>query len=200
MRIDLKAKAWVAVAVVLMASAMGCTSPQVNQVLQEIANQIPTAIAIADTVGPLVATVDPAVAPLVGVAVMAVNAGLPLLQADINAYLANPNASILARIEAAINNIITQNTAALQAVGIKNGGKQTAILAALGSLNAVLIVIDGYIQQIQSNSTTKANAAARTVKLSQVDKYLDHSILNQVAQNNGTTYAAFYAHETALGF
>lgn len=178
---------------------IGCTNAQVNDVLTKIAAEIPTAIAFADTAGPIVATLDPAIAIPVGIAVAAVNAGLPVLQAEITAYLANPNASVLAKIEAAINELITQNTAALKAFGIKSEGTQAQALAVMGSLNAVLIVIDGWIQQIQPGSVTKANAAARTTKLAMVDQYLNHDILNKAAVAQGTTYQAFAQHEAQLG-
>ncbi|HVJ09284.1 MAG TPA: hypothetical protein VM554_12960 [Acidisarcina sp.] len=195
---------WAAIALLLSATfvtvgSVGCTNAQVNDVLTKIADEIPQAVALADSVGPVVAALDPAIAIPVGIAVAAVDAALPLLQSDIRAYLANPNASLLARIESAINNLLTQNTQALRAFGIKAQAAQQQALAMLGSLNAVLVVIDGFIQQVEPKRVIQANAASRAVKLAEIDRYLDHGILERAAVTQGTTYAAFAAEQHALG-
>lgn len=185
----------------LMVVTAGCTSAQVRTAVQDIANAIPNIQPYLVTAEAVAATLDPAAAPLITVATALVQTSLTELQVLLNAYLASPSPSAWGAIVDAINTIVNSNAnALLDAAHIVDPLTRARAVAVMGAIQTALLLVYSIVQRVHDTSTQtqiKAQAAARTVKLSQIKDYLDKG---QIETATGHSFAVAYQYETAQGF
>jgi hypothetical protein len=187
-------------------TTVGCTSAQVSQVVAEVSAQIPTAIALTNTIVSVVSlfsvtngtTTASVVSPTL---VTTLTQDLNELQTLCNQYNATPNASIFTSITTLVDTIVTQGDSALLASSqITDPTSKAQATAVIGALDTILHVIDGYLQTAQSTAQVKATAARRQVKLKQISMYFNQDELNKAASAEGYTGAQVLQYETSLGF
>lgn len=194
-----------AIAVLLCAASMtvmtGCTSTEVKIAVQQIANSIPTVQPYIDTAAAVAVTLDPAAAPVILAATALVQASLTEIQALLNAYAQSPSATAWGSIVDAVNTIVNTNaTALLNAAHIVDPTSRARAVQLLGALQTALLLIYAIIQKVHdaaTQSTVKAQAQARTVKLSQIKDYLDKQ---QIETATGLPFVVAYNYEVSQGF
>jgi hypothetical protein len=185
----------------IMLPILGCSPTNVDATLAKIQANLPVAENVLNTLSPIIETLDPSSAAVIKPLVAQIDADIPLVSQAITAYLANPSADQLAKIQTSINAIVSNGSASLlAATHISDPASQQKAVAAFSLLQTSLVIVDGLIQNIESPSVVKANAETRTVKLATLDPYLDHGKLDQFAVANGTTYRAFYQLEQRSGY
>lgn len=170
--------AWLCVAILLVT---GCTPAQKQTTLQivtEINVRTPEVVAAADTVAAVVSGFLPTDAVLIGIASVAFDASAKTLQALCASYIANPNASVLAQIQAAVTTLESQiNQSTLTAVGIKSSATQQAVLAALKGLLTVVTVVFALITPTLSTAQLEQLKDSNTIHLAKVRPYMDENVL-----------------------
>jgi hypothetical protein len=163
---------------------MGCSG---SQVAQDIVNWTPTLQSAVATVDTSIALLAPIDAPILAAATVGFDAASNLLVAQAKAYLANPNASLLAQLQTAVVTFEQQvNAALLSAARITNPASQQHALTAIGGVGTVINVILGLVQSISNKAQIAQMAADSTIKLAMVGPYLDRSMgIRMVAQHYG---------------
>jgi hypothetical protein len=150
----------------------GCSG---KSVAQDIVNWTPTlesAVATVDTA----ALLAPADAPIFAAATVGFDAACDVLVAQAKAYLANPNASVLAQLQAAVVLLQQQvNTSLLKAARITNPDSQTHALNALNAVGTAVTAILALVQSVSSKAQVARMAADSTVKLAMVRPRLDEN-------------------------
>jgi hypothetical protein len=181
----------------------GCSSADVQKAVSLIAAELPTAIAIAGELAPLIGSLSGTQTATTG---QKIQADLVELQTLVNDYNKPGNSSsVLASTFGSITNVVDDlvvngDAALLSATHITNPASQTKVTAILTILSVALHVIDGYVQATQTTTQVKATAAKRTVKLKQVSAYYSDSDKEILADAFGYSYNTLYNHEVALGF
>jgi hypothetical protein len=151
-----------------MITTTGCNG---TSVAQDIVNWTPTIQSTAATVAATVSTLLPADALIVAAALAGFDGASNLVVAEAKAYLANPGASTLQLLQAAVVAFEQQiNSALLSAAKIVNPGSQQLVIAALSAVGTGINAIIALIQTIKGN-TIGAAAVAVTTKLSSVMRY-----------------------------
>lgn len=181
---------WALIGLLLMGTmpVMGCNG---SQVAQDIVNWTPTLQSAVATVDTSAAVLDPGAAPIFAAATVGFDAASNLLVAQAKAYLANPNATILAQLQQAVVTFQQQvNTSLLQAAKIVNPQSQQHALAAINAVGTVVTAILALVQSISSKAAVAQMTANSTVKLAEVEPYMDKNMAEQiVAVHYGDTGA-----------
>jgi hypothetical protein len=155
----------------------GCSGTTVAQDIVNWTPALQSAVSVVDSTASLLAPVD---APIFMAATVTFDAATNLLVAQSQAYLANPSASLLAQLQSQVVTFQQQvNAALLQAARIVNPTSQTHALAAINGVAVIVNAIFGLIESISSKATAAQMAAQATIKISQVQPYLDE---NQAAR------------------
>ncbi len=141
---------------------------------QDIINWPPALQAAVATVDSTAALLAPADAPIFTAATIGFDAASNLLVAQAKAYLANPSAGTLALIQSQVVSFQQQvNAALLQAVKIVDPAAQKHALAAVQAVGAIVGTILALVQSISSKGAIAEMAAHSTIKLAQVDPFLN---------------------------
>lgn len=178
-------------------SVTGCNSADITKVVAEIASNIPTAIALAQSILAIVNLAGGAQAQGIVVPVDKLNA----LKQLCDDYTANPKADTWHEIIALVDELVTDgDSALLTALSIKDPATQQKATAVLGALSAVLHIIDGYVQQTQPASAVKATAAKRKVKLARISQYWSVQDKKNIESSFNKTYPEIMQLETSMGF
>ena len=205
-RITLSARSAMA-SVCLAACVMsfaGCTPAQKQTTLQVVTAinvHMPEVVAGADTVAATIAALAPSEAALIAVGDVAFDTAAKTLQALCASYIASPNATVLAQIQAAINTLESNiNTATLNAVGIKNTVNQQLAIAALKGLLTVVTIVFGLIMPTESISQLRALRNTGTIQLAKTRPYMDEQELHAAAVYAGVNESEAFAQAEAFGF
>jgi hypothetical protein len=151
----------------------GCSG---KSVAQDIVNWTPTLESAVATVDTTAALLAPADAPIFAAATVGFDAACDVLVAQAKAYLANPNASVLAQLQAAVVLLQQQvNTSLLKAARITNPDSQTHALNALNAVGTAVTAILALVQSVSSKAQVARMAADSTVKLAMVRPRLDEN-------------------------
>jgi hypothetical protein len=189
------------VCVGMVSTTTSCTSSQVTAVVQKISAFLPAVETFNSGVASVVAALEPQDAVLVLGVTTVVNNGMKELQSLTATYTASPNASTWQNIVALVDSLVTNGDAALlQASKISNPVSQVKATTVIGALDAVLHVIDGWVQSTQTPAQAAATAAARQVKLQSVVRYWSQQDKDRVAHELGVPFKMAYEHELALGY
>lgn len=184
---------------------VGCTSADVQKAVALVQAEIPTAIALIGDVAPIIiafagAQGTTSTSPI-QTAITTIQSDLSELQTLCASYTSSPSTSVYASILTVVDDLVTQgDSALLTAAKITDPATQQKATVILGSLSAVLHILDGYVQATQSVSQVKATAAARSVKLNAVRAYWSAEDKKGIEQATGVNFNAAYQHEVALGF
>jgi hypothetical protein len=143
-------------------------------VAQDIVNWTPaltSAIAVIDSTGSIL---DPAAAPIFIAATVGFDAASTVLVAQAKAYLANPNATVLAQLQTAIVTLQQQvNVSLLQAGHIVNPASQQKALTDINAVATVVNTILALALSISSKAAAAQMASKAPVKLAAVKPYMD---------------------------
>ncbi len=167
-----KLGAWAMIALLLPLPFMGGCSA--TGVAQDIVNWTPALQSAVATVNSTAALLAPADAPIFVAATVGFDAATNVLVAQAKAYLANPSASVLAQLQAAVVAFQQQvNASLLSAAKITNPNSQQHVLNALNAVGTVVSSILALVESISGKATVAAMAAHSTIKLAAVRPYLD---------------------------
>jgi hypothetical protein len=163
---------WALIALLLPLPFMsGCSG---KTVAQDIVNWTPALESAVATVDSTAALLAPADAPVFAAATAGFDAASNLLVAQAKAYLANPNATVLAELQSAVVTFQqTVNSAVLQAAKITNAASQQHVLAAINGVATIVTAILALVQSISSKVAQARMSANSTVKLAQIEPYLN---------------------------
>ncbi len=133
-----KLGAWALIALLLqLPFVSGCSG---TSVAQDIVNWTPALQSAVATVDSTAALLAPADAPIFVAATAGFDAASNLLVAQAKAYLANPSASVLAQLQAAVVAFQQQvNASLLQAAKITNPNSQQHVLNAINAVATVVM-------------------------------------------------------------
>ena len=166
-----KLGAWALISLLCLAvvPTVGCNG---STVAQDIVNWTPTLESAVATLDSTAALLAPADAPIF----MAATAGFDALQNALDtqakAYLANPSATVLAKLQTAVVTFQQQVNASLLAVaGIKDTASQKHALAGIQAVATVVNAMLALVTSISSKSAVAQMAAQETVKLAEVEPY-----------------------------
>jgi hypothetical protein len=150
-------------------------------VAQEIVNWTPMLQSAVATVDTSVGILDPAAAPILAVATVGFDAASNVLVAQAEAYLANPNATVLAQLQTAVVTFQQQvNTALLEAAKITNPASQQHALTAINAVGTAVNAILALVTQVSTKAQIAQMAAASTVKLAVVMPLLNRDQAAQI--------------------
>jgi hypothetical protein len=166
--------AWMLIALLVPLPWMqGCSGASVAQ---DIVNWTPSLQSAVATVDSTAALLAPADAPAFSAATVGFDAASNLLVAQAQAYLANPSATALAKLQTQIVTLQQQvNTALLQSVKILDADSQKHAIAAIQAVGTIVNAILALVQQISSKAAVAQMASQAGVKLAMVQPYLDGS-------------------------
>jgi hypothetical protein len=185
----------------LIGATVGCTPAQqatAKSVAARIGGEIPKVLPLVAVLSSVASGLLPAEAPLVASVSGTVQASLVQLAALCNTYASAPSAGVWDSIVATVNTLVNSGSGALlDAAHIADPHSRELAQAALGALQTLLLVIDGFVQTAQTKAQNKATAQARVVKLRQIEQYLNH---REVEEATGYRFNRVMSYETALGF
>ena len=151
----------------------GCSG---KTVAQEIVNWTPTLQSAVATVDSTATLLDPSDAPVFTAATAGFDAASNLLVAQAKAYLANPNATVLAQLQAAVVTFQQQvNASLLSAAKITNPNSQTHVLNAINAVATTVTAILALVSSVSSKVTVARMASQSTIKMAAVRPYLDEN-------------------------
>ena len=166
--------AWALIALLLpLPFVSGCSE---TSVAQNIVNWTPALESAVATVDSTAALLAPADAPVFAAATAGFDAASNLLVAQAKAYLANPSASVLAQLQAAV--VIFQqqvNASLLSAAKITNPASQQSVLNAINAVGTVVLAMLALVQSVSSKVAVARMASQSTIKLATVRPYMDES-------------------------
>ena len=185
--------AWALIALLLpLPFVSGCSE---TSVAQNIVNWTPALESAVATVDSTAALLAPADAPVFAAATAGFDAASNLLVAKAKAYLANPSASVLAQLQAAV--VIFQqqvNASLLSAAKITNPASQQSVLNAINAVGTVVLAMLALVQSVSSKVAVARMASQSTIKLATVRPYMDESkAVAMVASHYGEP--AEWAHD-----
>lgn len=180
----------------------GCTSADVQKSVSLIEAELPTAVSLAAEVAQIVAVfAGPQSQSPIASTSATIQAALTELQTLCASYTQNPSATTYKSILNVVDTLVTTgDQALLNAAHISNSDSQQKGTAVIGSLDVILHIIDGYLQATQSTAQVKANAARRTVKLSQVVPYWSSPDMLIIGNAFGEPAGQVIAYAEAQGF
>ena len=163
---------WALIALLLpLPFASGCSGVSVAR---NIVNWTPTLESAVATVDATAALLDPAAAPIFTAATAGFDAASNTLVAQAKAYLANPNAGVLAQLQTAVVTFQQQvNAALLQAAKIINPASQQKALADINVIATAVNAILALVNSISSKVAVARMASLSTIKLAAVQPLLD---------------------------
>ena len=166
--------AWMLIALLIPLPWMqGCTAASVAENIVNWTPSLQSAVATVDSTAALLAPAD---APIFAAATVGFDAASNLLVAQAKAYLANPSASVLAKLQNQIVSFQQQvNTALLQAVRIVDAKSQQHAMAVIQGVSAIVNAILALVQSISTKAQVAQMASQAGVKLAMVRPYLDDS-------------------------
>ena len=151
----------------------GCSG---KTVAQEIVNWTPTLQSAVATVDSTATLLDPSDASVFTAATTGFDAASDLLVAQDKAYLANPNATVLAQLQAAVVTFQQQvNASLLSAAKITNPNSQTHVLNAIDAVATTVTAILALVSSVSSKATVARMASQSTIKMAAVRPYLDEN-------------------------
>ncbi|HUD73868.1 MAG TPA: hypothetical protein VMQ76_02260, partial [Terracidiphilus sp.] len=144
-----KLGAWALIALLLpLPFVSGCSE---KSVAQDIVNWTPALESAVATVDSTAALLAPADAPIFAAATAGFDAAATLLTAQAKAYLANPSASVLAQLQAAVVTFQQQvNASLLSAAEITNPASQKSVLNAINAVGTVVLAMLALVQSVSS--------------------------------------------------
>jgi hypothetical protein len=153
---------------------MGCSGVTVAQ---DIVNWTPALQSAVGVVDATAAVLDPAAAPIFTAATIGFDAASNLLVVQAKAYLANPNASILAQLQAQIVAFRQQvNGALLSTARIVNPASQQKAMADINAVATVVNTMLALIAGVSSKAAVARMAADSTIKLAQVEPLMNREL------------------------
>jgi hypothetical protein len=163
---------WALIALLLqLPFVSGCSG---TTVAQDIVNWTPALQSAVATVNSTAALLAPADAPIFIAATAGFDVASNLLVTQAKAYLANPNASVLAQLQAAIVAFQQQvNASLLQAAKITNPNSQQHVLNAINAVATVVTAMLALVSSISSKAAVAQMASQSTIKLAMVRPYLN---------------------------
>lgn len=166
--------AWALIALLLpLPFVSGCSE---TSVAQNIVNWTPALESAVATVDSTAALLAPADAPVFAAATAGFDAASNLLVAQAKAYLANPSASVLAQLQAAVVAFQQQvNASLLSAAKITNPASQQSVLNAINAVGTVVLAMLALVQSVSSKVAVARMASQSTIKLATVRPYMDES-------------------------
>jgi len=169
-----KLGAWALIALLLpLPFVSGCSE---TNVAQNIVNWTPALESAVATVDSTAALLAPADAPIFVAATAGFDAASNLLVAQAKAYLANPTASVLAQLQAAVVAFQQQvNASLLSAAKITNPASQQSVLNAINAVGTVVLAMLALVQSVSSKVAVARMASQCTIKLAAVRPYTDES-------------------------
>ena len=170
--ISAKLGAWALIALLLpLPCVSGCSG---KSVAQDVVNWTPALQSAVATVDSTAAMLAPADAPIFAAATAGFNAASNLLETEAKAYLANPSASALAQLQAAVV-ALQQNVSAatLSAVKIVDEKSQTLALNAINAVSTILNAMLALVISVSSQAQVAQMAAQSSIKLAEVRGYMD---------------------------
>lgn len=164
--------AWLLIALLIPLPWMeGCNG---NTVARNIVNWAPALQSAVATVDSAAALLAPADAPAFAAATAGFDAASNLLVAQANAYLADPSAGALAKLQAQVIVFQQQVSAALlSAARIVDPVSQRHALAALQQVATIVTTILALVQTISSKTALARMSASSSIKLTTVRPYID---------------------------
>jgi hypothetical protein len=167
-----KLGAWALISLLLpLPFLSGCSG---TTVAQDIVNWTPALESAVATVDSTAAILAPAEAPIFAAATIGFDAASNLLVAQAKAYLANPTASVLTQLQAAVVGFQQQvNASLLSAARIANPVSQKHVLNAINAVGTVVIAILALVQSVSNKVAVAQMASQSTIKLAMVRPYLD---------------------------
>jgi len=149
----------------------GCSGTSVAQNIVNWTPALQSAVATADSTAAMLAPAD---APIFAAATAGFDAASNLLVTQAKAYLANPTATVLVQLQAAVVAFEQQvNAALLQAARITNPASQKSVLNAINAVATVVLAILALVQSVSSKVAVARMAADSTIKLDSVKPYMD---------------------------
>jgi len=169
-----KLGAWMLISLLIPLPWMqGCSGASIAQ---DIVNWTPSLQSAVATVDSTAALLAPADARMFSAATAGFDAASNLLVAQAQAYLANPSASALAKLQTQIVTLQQQvNAALLQSVKIVDAASQKHAIAAVQAVGTIVNAILALVQQISSKAAVAQMASQAGVRLALVRPYLDRS-------------------------
>jgi len=163
---------WALIALLLPLPFMsGCTG---IGVAQNIVNWTPTLQSAVATVNSTATLLAPQDAPIFAAATAGFDAASNELAAQAKAYLANPNASVLAQLQTAVVTFQQQvNASLLQAARITNPASQQRVLNAINGVATVVSAMLALVVSVSSKAAVARMAAQSKIKLAEVKPYSD---------------------------
>jgi hypothetical protein len=175
-KLNARALGAVALCAILFCGTLPVAGCSGVSVAQDIVNWTPTLQSAVASVDATASVLDPAGAPIFTGATAGFDAASTILAAQAKAYLANPNANALTQLQTAVATFQQQvNAALLAAAGIADPASQQKALADIGAVGTIVSTILALVASISTKAQVTAMATASTVKLSQVDRYMDRS-------------------------
>jgi hypothetical protein len=200
-KLSIPAIAAVVAASLIIAPTTGCSSADVQKAVSLVQAEIPTAIALIGDLAPIIIAFAGPNGGQVSTAVPQINQKLTDLQALCQQYTANPGNDTFSSIVNMVDQLVTEgDTALLDLANVKSSPSQATAMTLLGSLSAVLHIIDGYVQATQSAAQVKATAQRRAVKLQAVHAYWSQQDKKQIESAFNTNFDKLYSQELAIGF
>jgi hypothetical protein len=169
-----KLGAWMLIALLIpLPWLQGCTA---ESAAQNIVNWTPTLQSAVATVDSTAALLAPADAPIFAAATAGFDAASNLLAAQARAYLANPSASALGKLQSQVVAFQQQvNSALLQAVRIVDAKSQQHAMAVIQEVSTIVNAIVSLVQSVSTRAQVAQMASHATLKLASVQPYLDDS-------------------------
>jgi hypothetical protein len=163
---------WALIALLLqLPFVSGCSG---ITVAQDIVNWTPALESAVATIDSTASLLDPGDAPIFIAATAGFDAASNLLVAQAKAYLANPTASVLAQLQAAVVSFQQQvNASLLQAAKITNPNSQQHVLNAINAVATVVTAMLALVSSISSKAAVAQMAAHSRLKLAMVRPYLN---------------------------
>ena len=180
---------WALIALLLpLPSSTACSGVTVAQ---DIVNWTPTLQSAVATVDSTAALLAPADAPIFTAATIGFDAASNLLVTQAKAYLANPSAGLLAKIQNQIVVFQQQvNSSVLEAAKIANPASQKHALSAIQAVATIVSAMLSLVQSVSSKAAVAQMAAHSIIKLAAVEPFLDQS-------ESARTIAAHYSESLA---
>lgn len=163
---------WALIALLLpMPLIGGCSG---TRVAQNIVNWTPTLESAVATVNSTATMLDPKDAPIFAAATAGFDAASNELVVQAKAYLANPNASVLAQLQTAVVTFQQRvNASLLQVARITNPASQQHVLNAINAVATVVTAMLALVTSISSKAAVARMASQSTIKLAAVQPYLN---------------------------
>lgn len=189
----------------------GCNAAQVNTVVTDISNYMPTVLNLlqdAITVWSAVGTTNPpstnTTSGEVAAALGTIKTDLTNLQPVLQDYLTASSASAQqtnwTNIQALMTTLVNDSNSVLNIAAIKDPSTQKQAVIVLTAVNAAVNVLAGWELSALSKSQVKAAAKARTMKLAEVETHWNNQDRARIAAASGRSFEATLNYAEAQGF